>query len=30
MEDEMPEVAARIQTVMDERRRGDAARAKDS
>ena len=30
MEDEMPEVAGRIRSVMDERRRGDQARAKDS
>jgi len=30
MEDEMPEVATRIRKVMDDRRRGDEARAKDS
>lgn len=30
MEDDMPEVATRIREVMDERRRGDEARAKDS
>jgi CRP/FNR family cyclic AMP-dependent transcriptional regulator len=30
MEDEMPEVATRIRKVMDDRRRGDEARAKES
>jgi CRP/FNR family cyclic AMP-dependent transcriptional regulator len=30
MEDEMPEVAARIKSVMDERRRGDETRARES
>jgi CRP-like cAMP-binding protein len=29
MEDEMPEVAARIKSVMDERRRSDAARLRE-
>ena len=30
MEDEMPEVAGRIKSVMDERRRSDSARARET